>query len=426
MKFVQKGTLQKICAAMVFLITICFVLYKADFFFESKYSYQKYADFYEEEENIDVLFFGTSHVINAVYPMELWNDYGIVSYNLSNYSEALNVNYWQLVNALKHTKPKLVVIDLFSLGWDSTVVSKQLHHFTDYMPLSKLKLDIVTDLLPKEDQMEYLVELSLYHSRWDELSQSDFCPEPWCEKGAEIRTRLEDCEAPELIPKEQYHFEDKGNMEYLQKMIDLCKANNIQVLLTYIPFTDVAPEQLEEANYGYLLAKEQDLSYINFFYIDNLLNHKIDNSDGDHVNVSGARKITDYIGQYIIENFDIEDQRTNECYAHWAEDWKVYKDYKYEMLMSQNDMFNYLLLLYDKNLQVEVYVSQDSWIYQDNTVVELLNNIESLGTLTYHIQEDVGQTGDIIFGVTDRETGEVINYKQFRRTASNVYEIYEP
>ena len=46
-----------------------------------------YYDFYQQEQDFDVLFLGTSHVLNAVYPMELWRDYGIVSYNMANHSE---------------------------------------------------------------------------------------------------------------------------------------------------------------------------------------------------------------------------------------------------------------------------------------------------------------------------------------------------
>ena len=48
---------------------------------------RKYSAFYEETQPIDVYFLGTSHVMDAVYPMELWRDYGIVSYNFGNPAE---------------------------------------------------------------------------------------------------------------------------------------------------------------------------------------------------------------------------------------------------------------------------------------------------------------------------------------------------
>ena len=410
----------------VFLVVLSFILYKVDFFLEDKYSYQKYYDFYEEEENIDVFFLGTSHVINAIHPMELWDDYGIVSYNLSNYSEVMSVNYWQLVNALEYTTPKVVVVDLFSLGWEAKNISKHLHHFTDYMPIGKTKANIVIDLLPKEDRLEYLFEISIYHSRWDQLSKTDFLPEPWCEKGAEMRLGITSLAEPQLIEKNQYNYQDKGNREYLQKIINLCKEKDIHVLMVYIPFADVAEGQLEEANYGDVIAEEQNVSYINFFYKENLINYQIDKSDGNHVNVSGARKLTDYIGKYIASNFNVDDQRENRRYEHWQEDWERYKEYKYGMLKEQTNFQNYMLMFYDDDLQVDVYLSKDSLVYQDSIATELLKNVESIGNMSYHIQEDVSQTGDIILGVTDIETGELIDFRQFRRTASDVYELYEP
>lgn len=64
-----------------------------------KDSYFKYEPFFKQEENFDVLFMGTSHVLNAVYPMELWNDYGIVSYNFGGHGNYLPTTYCIMKNA---------------------------------------------------------------------------------------------------------------------------------------------------------------------------------------------------------------------------------------------------------------------------------------------------------------------------------------
>ena len=41
--------------------------------------YYKNTPFIREDRQYDVLFFGTSHVVNSVFPMQLWRDYGITS-----------------------------------------------------------------------------------------------------------------------------------------------------------------------------------------------------------------------------------------------------------------------------------------------------------------------------------------------------------
>ena len=35
--------------------------------------------FFAENTDVDVLFLGTSHVINGIFPMQLWKDFGITS-----------------------------------------------------------------------------------------------------------------------------------------------------------------------------------------------------------------------------------------------------------------------------------------------------------------------------------------------------------
>ena len=72
---------RRITATICFGMILVLVVGVTQKLFERKYSYSKYYDFYKQQQDFDVLFLGTSHVLNAVYPMELWRDYGIVSYN---------------------------------------------------------------------------------------------------------------------------------------------------------------------------------------------------------------------------------------------------------------------------------------------------------------------------------------------------------
>ena len=72
----------------------------------------------EDSHRMDVLFFGNSHMGNAVYPMELWRNQGIVSYNLAGFGHRIASTYWVMKNALDEAQPKLVVIDCHSLYFD--------------------------------------------------------------------------------------------------------------------------------------------------------------------------------------------------------------------------------------------------------------------------------------------------------------------
>ena len=50
---------------------------------------EKNGSFLKEDRDYDVLLFGSSHMVNGIYPMELWKDYGITAYNLSGHGAGL-------------------------------------------------------------------------------------------------------------------------------------------------------------------------------------------------------------------------------------------------------------------------------------------------------------------------------------------------
>ena len=44
---------------------------------------------YEEpRDSLDVVFVGSSHILNGAFPLELWHEYGIVSNNLGQHGQS--------------------------------------------------------------------------------------------------------------------------------------------------------------------------------------------------------------------------------------------------------------------------------------------------------------------------------------------------
>ena len=50
-------------------------------------------------------------------------------------------------------------------------------------------------------------------------------------------------------------------------------------------------------------------------------------NDNNHLNFTGAAKVTDWIGQYLRENYILDDYSDNE---HWIADHEEYVEYKAE------------------------------------------------------------------------------------------------
>lgn len=344
---------------------------------ERKDSYCKFEPFYQQEENFDVLFIGSSHVLNGIYPMELWNEYGIVSYNFAGHGNRLATSYWVMKNALDYTQPKLIVIDcaMVSLN-DKTAPMEQVHLSFDHFPLSENKVAAMEDLFPEGNtKWDFLWKFSTYHNRWNTLTSEDYLPTLNIEKGAEARTGV-------AIPAKTKYFEPtyktKRNtlgVEYLEKIIQECKNENIEILLTYLPFPDPTGWQAE-SNRVKDIAKKHDIHFLDYHTLHKVVNDRTDFYDADsHMNQSGARKITSYIGQYIMDNYAIKDQRKNPKYASWHDDYALYSDFKLDNLKAEDELNNYLMLLNDKNLSYALYLPTNPAIILNSTKVQLLKNL---------------------------------------------------
>ena len=124
--------------------------------------------------------------------------------------------------------------------------------------------------------------------------------------------------------------------EYLGKMTRLCKVNNIALVLIKAP--SLYPywyEQWENQIKDY--AEENDLLYINFLEQAQEIgiDYETDTYDGGlHMNLSGAEKITRYLGDALQQNIELEDRRDDQkLAAAWNEkreryDWDKERQYE--------------------------------------------------------------------------------------------------
>lgn len=332
--------------------------------------------FMEHSDDIDVLFLGTSHMINAVFPMELWNEYGIASYNFGGHGNTIPNSYWTMMNALDYADPELVVIDCLGISDDikTTEDYAYFHWSMDVFPLSKTKIDTVNDLFDNPlKKSEYLWDFSFYHNRWNELTESDFNEYQYDLYGAEARIGV-------TVPEEMTDFDmaeqgiaDTNGTVYLRKIIEECQDRNIDVLLTYLPFP-ATETGIRESSAAEDIAKKYGINYINFFKKD-VVNYDTDCYDESHLNPSGAGKVTSYLGDYIQSNYGIEDHRENESYQDWNEDYRSYQSFKTDLIKEQTDLSAYLILLRDQEISMGLYLKGGSEISEKKEIHDLLCNI---------------------------------------------------
>lgn len=356
--------------------------------FERKESRIRFGGFVEDPAAYDVIFIGDSHTVNGIYPMELYEDYGIASYNLSGIGNTLPVSYWIMQLAMDRMTPKVVVLGVKDVDYVEklTASSGDLHTSFDVFPLDRLKTQAILDLtdnplaadddgnLFSEMRPEYLFPFIKYHARWKELSPADFEPTTSVQKGGTMVVGLSEPREYEIT--EDVGFENDGyGYAYLRKAIEYCQSRNIPIVLVNVPYPATYNDQVGE-HYVKYIAEEYDVPFIDFVYMDYVVDYGTDMYDSfSHLNPSGARKVTDYLGKYLKEHYDLPDWR-DKTDSGWGNLYREYVTYKLGHIKNhENDLPTILTLLHDKHLSLCMTISEDAVFYEDERNEQLLQNV---------------------------------------------------
>lgn len=439
----KRKKLYNLLKVILFLGILVILLCKATYILSAKDGYIRKNSFYESKVDFEVFLMGTSHMQNGIFPMELYRDFGLSAYNLAVAGERLAMTYWSLVDALQYTTPKLVVIDMHGLGYgDQKVdpeVPRRMHISFDAMRLNSVKWNAITDLTEKESWAEFFFPLTLYHNRWEELSEEDFRNPTMYNvtNGAVFNLGVANAEAPILLSPEDYDKNNNYSTQYLEKIIQLCQSKKIEVMLVYIPFPSSEGAQ-RCVNQAYELAAKYDISYLNMLYLAEEIgiDYSIDTADkSSHLNPLGAKKVSEFIGKYIVNNYEVSDHRRTTFSEVWQRKYKEYMIYKDNYLKEINDYYFYLMMIADKDYSYSVYFKENTEALNDETIMKLINsampklefdNKEQpkngyyfLSNIKGDRKEELGikemkETADFYIVVTNNITGELVECSNWR------------
>lgn len=266
-------------------------------------------EFYREKTDLDVLFFGSSTVYNAISPVYLYENYGFSSYVRANASQTLWQSYYLLEDALKKQEPELVMVDMSFMKYGEEFVEEASNRKAlDGMRLSKSKYDCIkASMWEGEEPVTYLFPVLRFHSRWKELTKDDFL---YALKVPDVTYNgfLMQFDIPEeqviyeKEARENYDFPKKA-WDYLDRITELCKEKDIPLILMKTPtYVNNWYDEYDEALTSY--ADEKGIEYVNFdWYKEEMGNVlRTDYVDaGSHLNLVGAEKFCDFLGGYIVE-----------------------------------------------------------------------------------------------------------------------------
>lgn len=397
-------------AIKIFWVSMAVLLFAAGIRFLTKllnpgYAYTKNKEFMEESEMYDILFLGNSHMTNAVYPMELWHDYGMASYNLAGYGNQIPTTYWMMEYALGCSDPKLVVMDCAHLKVEEKVQTKELLHAQiDCLPLGREKWRMLCDLIEDPvERLEFVWDFAAYHDRWWDLGQTDFENEINVEKGAKIEIDVVTPQGLADRPAKAAPFTSTGT-DYLRRIIEECQSRNIELLLVYLPYSASA-EEWQEAFCAEQMAEEYGVPYINFLELS-VVDLEVDSYDPhEHLNGSGGRKVTDYLGAYMDRHYELADHRGEAAYSGWDEDYRRYTDYKLRCAGMLEALDKYLMMLADPAFDCCIYVSGEAGLWSRNE--RYMPLVENLSGGRAERLKEAAASGEDYFLVLDHQKGQV-------------------
>lgn len=317
--------------------------------------------YYEKTNTIDALVVGASSVGKGYSPIEVWDKYGITSYNLGTSNQTMSFAYYLIKEALNNQNIKAIVLDMDTAFENINAPEGEYRKLFDNMKLGKVKLDAINDenlKIKEKDKLSYVFPLLRFHTRFKDIKKIDFKyslndkHKNLSYKGMAITVDVKP-----YIDNEKYMEEKTGeeavisdeNLYYINEIVKLCKDRNIKLLFITIPTAtsgaignQVLDWSLNKSRQIEKLANKSGVEFIDF----NLpgIQEKIefdwlkDSSDcGNHLNVYGAEKVSSYIGQVLTEKYNLEDRRNDKEIAYdWNETAKRYEERKLELEYNSN------------------------------------------------------------------------------------------
>lgn len=344
---------KNICKAVVFIlvfaVSLCLVCSSLNFKYQD--SVFKVKMFYEQEDNtVDVLVLGSSHIYQGINTAVLWREYGIAAYNLCGAAQPIWNTYYYLEEALKTQTPKAILLDVYTLHYtnDYSDTSFAIKNTYGLKWSDTKKAAIQASFDEEKSGKQYYFPILQYHSRYSDLDKTDFYPylanKEMYEnhKGFYCYFNTTPVEEPELESVVYKNNLTAKNNEYYRKILNLAAEKNIPVIVTALPF-DAEPYHQAFFNTAKEIAAECGCEFYNFLsdYKDALgIDYSEDFADSQHLNYKGNTKLTRFFGEILKEKYNIPDRRSDAKYSSWEADARVYYNQLENHLVSENDELN--------------------------------------------------------------------------------------
>lgn len=278
----------------------------------------------EKNNTVDVLVMGDSNTAQGISPMEWYHARGVTGYAYGEGWLSIYNIYYRLLQIFKEQSPKVVVVSA------DTVYSRR-------------GGDTYTAAAVREISGE-VFPLVRFHDEWKNMHPTEYFEEndyTWRDvnKGFAPITDV----SANMYNAQVWHYMNAEGAKaeyvpaqmkwYLRRIRDLCRKHGAEMMMIAVP-------ACTSWNYSRSLGAAELAVELGVPYVDyNLreenpigIDWRVDTPDGgNHLNVLGAQKLTDALGEYLTAHYALEDHRGQPGYEEWDEDSARYQEAKQEI-----------------------------------------------------------------------------------------------
>ena len=300
------GKIAGFIAGVLILIMILNIPFRGGYWFTKGYLAERdsrIAGIQEEPEGqIDVLVVGDSLANNSVSPLELYRDHGITSYIMGRDLQRCIETYYAIRLALKSQDIKVVLWEAHNLCKHQKAPDRYIVRVSEFA--------------------RYMSQFIKYHYVWSRLFEKKTIRRYF--KGYEINEAVTPFELNRVYPdreeKEAFYMPE-DQVAIFKMVYALCQREGIKLVLYCAPSPHCYSTKMHN---GYkALAQEYGLDYLSCNWdIDKIgIDYSTDyfDEDANHLNLSGIRKTTAYLAQYLVNECSLTDHRGDPAYRSWDE-----------------------------------------------------------------------------------------------------------
>ncbi len=272
-----------------------------------------------DDGTLDAVMVGSSHVGMNIDNAQLWEENGIASYNVWAGMQPVWNSYYYLKECIETQKPEVAMVDVFMAGTtvDFSTKAVAMKNITT-MPWGMNRINAsLASFEGWQDAVEAMWGMPYYHNRFDELTEDDLRGRyGWDEEAIPTVHQTSDVVTPiELLDyrtiTDTLPLTEK-NEKYIRKIINLCQANDVELVLMVAPY-QATEEECKRLNRVEEIAREEGVTVLNYLKLwqDVGIDPATDFYDIGHFNNAGIRKFTTLIGQYLQDNYHLKDRRAD-------------------------------------------------------------------------------------------------------------------